>query len=43
MSETIRIFIADDHPVFRFVNMERLYISRFNLWQPADDVRAVGS
>jgi hypothetical protein len=29
---------ADEHPVFRFVNLDRLYISRFHLLRPADDI-----
>ncbi len=32
---------AEDHPAFRFVNLERLYISRFRLIQPGDDVQVL--
>ncbi len=28
----------DEHPLFRFVNLDRLFISRYNLLAPADDV-----
>ena len=31
----------DEHPVFRFVNMDDVYISRFRLLQPADDVEVL--
>ncbi len=30
--------LKDEHPLFRFVNLEQLFIQRFNLIQPADDV-----
>ncbi|MCZ6810634.1 MAG: BatA and WFA domain-containing protein [Planctomycetota bacterium] len=33
--------VTDNHPVFRFVNLEQLYISRFHLLQPADDVQVL--
>jgi hypothetical protein len=30
--------MQDEHPVFRFVNLDRLYISSFHLLHPGDDV-----
>ncbi len=32
---------AGDHPVFRFVNVERLFISKFRLIQPGADVQVL--
>jgi Mg-chelatase subunit ChlD len=31
----------DEHPIFKFVNLDRLYISRFELLRPADDVEVL--
>ncbi|MHC4303365.1 MAG: VWA domain-containing protein [Planctomycetota bacterium] len=31
----------DEHPAFRFVNLDRLYISRFHLLRPADDIEVL--
>ncbi len=31
----------DEHPLFRFVNLDQLFISRYNLLQPADDVQVL--
>jgi Mg-chelatase subunit ChlD len=33
--------LNEDHPVFRFVNLDRLYISRSHLLRPADDVEVL--
>jgi Mg-chelatase subunit ChlD len=33
--------IEEKHPLFRFVNLDQLYISRYNLLQPADDVQVL--
>jgi hypothetical protein len=33
--------MRDEHPLFRFVNLDRLYISRFELLRPADDVEVL--
>ncbi|MHC4414804.1 MAG: VWA domain-containing protein [Planctomycetota bacterium] len=33
--------VQDEHPVFRFVNLDELYISRCRLLQPADDVQVL--
>ncbi|MHC4430084.1 MAG: hypothetical protein ACYS0D_16005, partial [Planctomycetota bacterium] len=30
--------VRDDHPIFKFVNLDKLVISKFKLLQPADDV-----
>jgi hypothetical protein len=33
--------VMDEHPAFRFVNLDRLYISRFHLLRPADDIEVL--
>jgi hypothetical protein len=33
--------MQDEHPAFRFVNLDRLYISRFHLLRPADDIEVL--
>ncbi|MCH8155170.1 MAG: SAM-dependent methyltransferase [Proteobacteria bacterium] len=33
--------LKEEHPLFRFVNLDQLFISRYNLLQPADDVEVL--
>ena len=33
--------LKKEHPLFRFVNLDQLFISRYNLLQPADDVEVL--
>ena len=33
--------VDDEHPVFRFVNLDQLYINGFNLLRPTDDVKVI--
>ena len=33
--------VKDEHPIFRFVNLDQLYVSKSKLIQPADDVQVL--
>jgi hypothetical protein len=39
--EQLILDTKDEHPVFRFVNLDRLFIERFRLLRPSDDIEVL--